>query len=408
MFRLNGIPNCEGSRSYYNSPVKPTEQPQPIIHDPVLNITFPYNLTNPHTIPDSNSDTIYYPEPIEDLSGEQSKALIKEAVANITEIIQSNSTDSKCTKCKNALAIAKTAALHAPTRVPEAMVSLCQQFHFKSTKNCENLYGVSTAGATWPQVLAYADVQGLDGDYICGSLKKKSFCEGPQTSPLDTTNLFPKPKPAHVSVPKPSGQRVKVLHLSDLHLDARYSVNSEAKCSADMCCRENQYNSAAEEGQILFPAPAYGAFQCDSSYDLVLATLQAISPLTETGENGDSLAWTLYTGDLVSHDDGPQLSQAYVEYTETSVYSMLKSYLTGPVFSALGNHDSSPADIALPNGIPGRLGEQQSWNYDHVAGMWQHEGWIDEKTAAEARTHYGGYSVKTHYGLRIISFNTGW
>lgn len=87
---------------------------------------------------------------------------------------------------------------------------------------------------------------------------------------------------------------------------------------------------------------------------------------------------------------------------------MLKSYLTGPVFAALGNHDSSPSNIAASrNNLPGRLGEQQTWNYDHLAGLWMHEGWIDAKTAEEARTHYGGYSIKTHYGLRIISFNTG-
>jgi hypothetical protein len=86
---------------------------------------------------------------------------------------------------------------------------------------------------------------------------------------------------------------------------------------------------------------------------------------------------------------------------------MFKEYLTGPVFAALGNHDTSPENINAPYNLPGPLGEQQSWNYEHVAGLWKHEGWIDEKTAAEARTHYGGYSVKTHYGLRIIAFNTG-
>jgi len=86
---------------------------------------------------------------------------------------------------------------------------------------------------------------------------------------------------------------------------------------------------------------------------------------------------------------------------------MLKSYVTGPVFAALGNHDSNPANIDAPHSLPGPLGEQQSWNYDHVAGLWKHEGWIDEEAAKTARTHYGAYSIKNQYGLRIISFNTG-
>lgn len=38
---------------------------------------------------------------------------------------------------------------------------------------------------------------------------------------------------------------------------------------------------------------------------------------------------------------------------------------------------------------------------------WQHEGCISHKTTEQARTHYGGYSIKTDYEFRIISFNTG-
>ena len=366
-------------------------------------------MTNPHRLPNSNSDPVYLPEPLEDISQGRKHALVDEVVANVTKIIQTNTTaDSPCTQCKNALAIGKAAALYAPALVPENLVSLCERFQFKSNASCEESYGLSTSGYIWTQVLAFADVQGLDGEYICNSLSK-SFCGRPTTSPLDTRGLFPKPKPANasVSVPKASGERVKVLHLSDLHLDARYLVNSEANCSSGMCCRGDTYNSASQD-QVLLPASAYGAYKCDTPYDLALAALEAVGPLTGTGgTDGDSLAWTLYTGDLVSHDATQQQSQAYLEYTETSIFSMFKSYLTGPVFAALGNHDSSPSDIAAPRSLPGRLGEQQSWNYDHLAGLWMHEGWIDAKTAAEARRHYGGYSIKTYYGLRIMSFNTG-
>lgn len=339
------------------------------------------------------------------MSQSEKRALIQQSAANVTGAVQANTTESSCSKCKNALKMAKSAALYAPTLVPNEMVSLCQKFQFKTNVSCEESFSASALGAVWTQILAYADVQGLDGNYICHSLST-SFCEMPKTSPLDTANLFPKAKPAVASAPEASGQRVKVLHLSDLHLDPRYSVSSEANCSSGMCCRENEYNFASQ-GQVLLPASAYGAYKCDAPYDLALAALQAIGPLTGTGQNGDSLAWTLYTGDLVSHDPEPQLSQAYVEYSETSVFDMFKKYITGPVFSALGNHDSSPSDLYSPYSLPGRLGKQQSWNYDHVAGMWMHEGWIDAKTAEEARTHYGGYSVKTHYRLRIISFNTG-
>ena len=88
------------------------------------------------------------------------------------------------------------------------------------------------------------------------------------------------------------------------------------------------------------------------------------------------------------------------------MYSIFKDYVTGPIFAALGNHDTNPEAIDAPHSLPGNLGQQQSWNFDHVAALWQNEGWINATGAAQARTHYGAYSVKNHYGLRIITFNS--
>jgi hypothetical protein len=88
---------------------------------------------------------------------------------------------------------------------------------------------------------------------------------------------------------------------------------------------------------------------------------------------------------------------------------MFKTYLNGPVFAALGNHDSNPEAIDSPHNLPGPLGplgQQQSRNYDHTASLWQHEGWIDKQTAEEERFHYCGYPIKNHLGLRVITFNT--
>jgi len=58
--------------------------------------------------------------------------------------------------------------------------------------------------------------------------------------------------------------------------------------------------------------------RCDTPYALGLAALQSIGPLTGTGKDQANIAWTIYTGDLVSHDSQNQLSRSYVEYTETS------------------------------------------------------------------------------------------
>ncbi|KAJ5683413.1 hypothetical protein N7462_006578 [Penicillium macrosclerotiorum] len=391
--------------SYYESPALPTREPQPIIYDPVLNFTFPYELTNPDLIPESPDEPVY-PQPPVNIPKKEKHALVEAVKANVMTILKSNDPENRCSKCKRVLAAAKPAAVFAPKLVPDALISICKNSNFKSGEACEEQFKPQTFGAIWTQVLALADVNALDGQYICHYLKS-DFCEQPKTAPLDISGLFPKPKPAQAQAPKASGERVKVLHMSDFHLDARYGVNTEANCSSGLCCRSDNHNDHSED-HVLLPASPYGAFKCDTPYDLGLAALQAVGALTGTGKGCEQepLAWTLYTGDLASHDPQSQMSREYLEYVETSTFDMFKTYLSGPVFCALGNHDASPENIDSPHILPGRLGEQSSWNYQHLAGLWQHEGWISPEAAEEARTHYAGYSIKTHYGLRIISFNT--
>lgn len=205
--------------------------------------------------------------------------------------------------------------------MPAALISVCKASKLFSNATCEGNYEATNFGAIWTQILALADVKGQDGRYIFNILSS-TFCPRPLTSPLDMTGLFPKPKPTNVIVPKASGERVKVLHMSDFHLDPRYKVSSDANCSSGLCSRSN---NAPTTGQITFPAPAYGAFKCDTPYDLGLAALAAVGPLTGAGKDQKSLAWIIYTGDLVSHDPQSELSRAYTEYAETSVYGMMKS-----------------------------------------------------------------------------------
>lgn len=390
--------------SYYLSPAKPTAEPQPALYDAVLNITYPANLTNPHTIPDQDDDPVFFPPALANLSETQTQVLLKGIVTQISEIIQGDNINGNCSKCIAILNIAQPAAVLVPEALPEVVVSLCKKYKFHSNETCEEDFEASTFGSAWVQVLRYADVGGWDGRQIC-NLLSSNFCPRPFTLPTNVTGLFPRPKPCNAAAPKASGKRVKVLHMSDFHLDPRFAVGSEANCTSGLCCRTNNDNTAVPVGQTLLPATPYGNYKCDSPYDLGLAALQAVGPLTGTSKS-NPLGWMVYTGDLVSHDSQNELSRLYVEYAEDSVYGMFKTYITGPIFAALGNHDTNPEAIDSPHKLPGPLGQQQSWNYDHVAGLWQNNGWISKDQSDEARLHYGGYSIKNSYGLRVITFNT--
>lgn len=85
---------------------------------------------------------------------------------------------------------------------------------------------------------------------------------------------------------------------------------------------------------------------------------------------------------------------------------MLQSLVSGPIFPALGNHDTNPEAQDAPHSLPGELSTQFSWNYNHVSGLWQNDNFIPADAAAQARSHYGGYSVRNQYGLRLITLNT--
>lgn len=52
----SGFPTSVFS-SYWVKPVA-TAEPQPALYDPVLNITFPLNLTSPNTIPQEDNDPV--------------------------------------------------------------------------------------------------------------------------------------------------------------------------------------------------------------------------------------------------------------------------------------------------------------------------------------------------------------
>ncbi|KAF2858620.1 Metallo-dependent phosphatase [Piedraia hortae CBS 480.64] len=393
-----GIPSGVFS-SYY--PVASGAEPQPVVYDPVLKAAFPYNLTDPDHISTNDPDPVYFPQPVANLTLDAQKEVIETLTKQILQIGNASNINSSCDKCLAGLAIAKTAAQLAPELVPDAMVNLCIQTGFKKAANCKDQYAKNTYGSIITQVLTLADVTGLDGQYICNYMSKK-FCPYPAPTPLDTTKYFPKPRPANATKPKASGKRVKVVHLSDIHLDPRYKPGSEVNCTGiGVCCR----STSTQSYPPMLPAPFYGAYTCDSPYSLIFSALQSISTLTSTNKSCP-LAWSIFTGDLTTH--GPEREQFHslTEYAETSVATMLKSYLTGPVYSALGNHDTDATATDSPHGLPSIPQGQFSWNYNHVSSLWQHEGWLDASTAASARTHYGGYSLRTPSGLRIISLNT--
>ncbi|KAJ6486083.1 sphingomyelin phosphodiesterase [Mycena vitilis] len=383
---------------YYNDPKQTASQVQPIIKDPVeTSLTYKLSLTDPDTIPTNDTTD---PHPLPPVAS--SARLLEQAIAQIVAISTNPMFGTNtCARCQAGLEVAKFLALAAPEQGPELAVQLC--FHFKFSSTCGTTYSRLALGSVITQVVANANVGGYDGQLLCQNFL--NLCPLPPASPLNLTSWFIKPKPSPLpAAKKPSGKRLKVLHLSDFHLDPRYATGAEANCTTGLCCRHNGFNSASPN-TTLFPAPRFGTYSCDTPMALAMAAVQAIPPLT--GTQGTGFDFSVYTGDLVSHDPDNQLSRSYVEYTETLLYDLFRRTLgSGPVYAVLGNHDSYNQAQDAPHSLGGALASQFSWNYDHLAALWAHETWLPESAVELARVHYSAYMVKRQDGLRIISLNT--
>ena len=211
-----------------------------------------------------------------------------------------------------------------------------------------------------------------------------------------------------MTAPEPSGQTINVLHLSDWHLDPRYDIGSEANCSQYLCCRPYSTNTELHTGvnNASVQASRFGYLYCDSPPDLALSSFATMDQFF----NKSDISFTIFTGDIVSHDNDDQLSKAYIEYEEQVTYEVFKAEMgKSPIYPTLGNHDSLPEAYNTPNNIfPGANGINNAlaWNYELLSSLWLADGWINSSEADYAATHYGAYVQQAAPGLRIISINS--
>ncbi|KAF2236806.1 hypothetical protein EV356DRAFT_481645 [Viridothelium virens] len=303
------------------------------------------------------------------------------------------------------------AAITQPvSTVVDLLIRACNAFPaFEETISAQTCYeefgGIGNTGPYYAQLFSKMSAATGDLQAFCAYY---DACDLPDTIAIDESQYFsPKPSSANVA-PDPSGENINVLHLSDWHLDPRYDIGSEANCSQYLCCRPYATNTDLDTDieDPSIPASRFGYLYCDSPPDLALSSFASMPDFF----NMSSVSFGIFTGDIVSHDNGDQLSRAYVEYEEKVTYETFKAEMRNvPVYPTLGNHDSFPEAYNTQNELdPSKnlSSNALSWNYDLLSSMWQTDGWVTASEANYAKTHYGAYAHTTAQGLRIISINT--
>ena len=378
---------------------------------------YPQNL-----IDDNGGPTLYYngtgpvppydaaspiPDPFTPLKpSNQTEVYFYNKIAGI--VANGSNYTTKCDKCKAATMVMTEAAISQPVSVvTDLLIRVCNLTHPQIyAKTCQAEFsGVGGIGPYYTQL--FARMSDVTGDYQAWCFYNFDTCPIPPTIEIDESKYFsPKPPSASV-VPEPSGKNIDVLHISDWHLDPRYDIGSEANCSQYLCCRPYSTNTKLDTAvnNASVPASRFGYLYCDTPPDLALSSFKSMRQFF----NPKNLAFTIFTGDIVSHDNDDQLSRAYVEYEEQVTYEVFKAEMGEvPIYPTLGNHDSLPEAFNTPNNIKpgGGAANAFSWNYKLLSGLWQQSGWITAPEARHASLHYGAYAHTTAQGLRIISINT--
>uniref|UniRef100_H2Y9D1 Sphingomyelin phosphodiesterase n=1 Tax=Ciona savignyi TaxID=51511 RepID=H2Y9D1_CIOSA len=291
----------------------------------------------------------------------------------------------ECTACKVALDAAlwkyRTANGTYPG-LPKFIISMCEYLKIETRSVCTGMIHLLQN-----ETLFLLQKLQLSGTKLCGLLFPTT-CPG-YANDLSWNHkkwVVPVPKPHLGKQSKPSLGKLKVLQLSDIHIDLQYKPGSHSNCKEPLCCRSN-------DGAGLSEAGFWGtAANCDTPYWTFENLLQHVSK--------QKFDYILWTGDLPAHNDWNQSRTAQI-YLLNNLTNLLTHYFpTTPVYPALGNHESSPVNSFPPNYITGY--NSISWLYDTLAKVWA--PWLSPD-AIKTVKQSGFYTMLVKPGLRMVSLN---
>lgn len=332
--------------------------------------------------------------------------------------------DDSCTQCKKLVEYGHRVAKQQPHLGHDVIKKLCKTY--ADSKLCDKYNlgeeendNVFNMTSTIVRVLTLIDTSkgSLDAEYICAN-HFDGACDAPKTPKHDLEKLKwfkPRSKKEVERYHRKLAENTEhlpptfnVVHVSDFHLDLRYTVGSEATCSQDMCCNVENFheeaalNDIALSGHVtLSPAREQGEYQCDAPRPLVKSSLEHIN--RTINEIGD-FAFSLFTGDMVAHNAPEHKTLNYTLESELAVYKYMKNNIGNlPVFSSLGNHDSYPFGQLSQASTRHKT---EDWNAQLASQLWEEYDWVN--TTQDELSNYAGYSVSPYKGLKVISLNSNY
>ncbi|CAF0747954.1 unnamed protein product [Brachionus calyciflorus] len=292
-----------------------------------------------------------------------------------------------CSMCGIIMPVVKFLVITDQTEVVERLaLSICVGPDKSNTQMCKQL--INTYKKTVYEVLQETP---LSEDELCHAfLECKPVTNKVLNWTIPLTNIS-KPTITTPKTPSPDSPSVRILHLTDIHLDLEYQPGSLANCDQPLCCR-NESTSTKKDVLINNLAGQWGDYRfCD----LPLWTLESMFEHISKNEKFDFIYWT---GDLGPHDVWVDSKPTQLAYFE-KLTELFQKYFPGKkVYSTVGNHDTEP-DNLYPFSQP----KSMSWLYDFI-----YEDWIMLGVPRSQKSNIlkgGFYTFELYPGLRLFALN---
>ncbi|CAJ0945193.1 unnamed protein product, partial [Mesorhabditis belari] len=275
-----------------------------------------------------------------------------------------------------------------------AIGDFCTQAQLDHPYVCEGI--VDQFGPEIAFILAQSN---FTATTICGSLLPNC---GPN---LLKTRMWPMKLPGKKPPVKPwptvkkGNPTMRVLHLSDIHIDWSYTPGSEADCNVGsgvantLCCRS--YPDSSKTPQM--KAGVWGTLaNCDLPYQTFISVLKHIS-------QKEKLDYIIVTGDMVAHDIW-NYSKGRTRSTLQIISGVLRLFFpTTPIYNSIGNHEGVPMDSFVSHENRGYAAFGTQWLYNQLPNFWTNRL---ARTNAKDIKYRASFAVSVKKGLRLLSLNS--
>ncbi|RWS30121.1 Sphingomyelin phosphodiesterase-like protein [Leptotrombidium deliense] len=264
--------------------------------------------------------------------------------------------------------------------------SVCKSLHIETPEVCDGVvktYKDEFLKVFSKLVLSPSEICGIILGSSCGHVKNPFYNWQVQMTLIRKPPVAPKVPVKNVT------KTLKVLHISDTHIDNSYVAGSNAECSEPLCCRKDTSVS---------PEKRSGYWGDYRNCDIPLRTFdQMLKHISLYHKDIDYVIWT---GDIPPHDIWNQTREGQLSLIN-EVSALIHKHLGYvPVFPALGNHESTPVNSFPPSFIKGN--DSIDWLYSDLQKIWLQ--WLPNSTISTINKG-AYYSVKVKPGLKLISMN---